>query len=177
LNCDPPQGTCGARCCRSASASDRTITPLQRLDSLARMDCLILASRSGRRLELTPVRRPYAEGRGELPSWEAHVVGPGLDAKVMFNEEAWQVEFLADFLAKLAPAWRGWAGEWIWRSVEGELGLVATHNGTNTVLLAVELVDGAPARWRVDTELDFDPGALNAMGAEARRLSELALKL
>jgi hypothetical protein len=87
------------------------------------------------------------------------------------------VESLASFLSKLGPLWRGWTGERVWQSAETELQLVATHNGTNTVLICIELGDTAPIEWRVHLELDFDPGALDAIGAEARRLSELALKL
>ena len=66
-------------------------------------------------------------------------MGQGLDAVVEFSEEAWQTEYLAGFLSKLAPSWRGWSGEWIWDSAEGEMRLAATHNGTNTVVLGVLL--------------------------------------
>jgi hypothetical protein len=46
-----------------------------------------------------------------------------------------------------------------------------------SVLICIELGDIAPIEWRVHLELDFDPGALDAIGAEVRRLSELALRL
>jgi hypothetical protein len=46
-----------------------------------------------------------------------------------------------------------------------------------SVLICIELGDIAPIEWRVHLELDSDPGALDAIGAEVRRVSELALKL
>ena len=44
------------------------------------------------------------------------------------------------------------------------------------MLICIELGDIAPIEWRVHLELDFEPGALDAIGAEVRRLSELALR-
>jgi hypothetical protein len=129
-------------------------------------------------MELTPVRRPYAEGRGQLPSWEAQLVGMDLDATVRFSEEGWQDTSLASFLSALAPLWRGWDGERIWQSPESELRLVATHNGTNAVEIRAELRSAYPGEWRVGAELVVDPGVeLDAIAGEARRLSELALGL
>jgi hypothetical protein len=142
------------------------------------MDSLIVGSHTGVRLELSPVRRPYAEGRGQLPSWRAHLIGTGLDATVLFSEEGWQEAFLAGFLSALAPLWRGGDGERIWRSAEGELGLVATHNGTNAIHIAAHLGHGLPRAWSVNAELLVEPGVeLDAIAAEARRLSDFALGL
>jgi hypothetical protein len=104
------------------------------------MDSLVLTDRSGgQRLELTPMPRPYPDDGVRLPSWHARLVGKGLEAAVSFTEEPWQPESLAGFLSKLAPLWRGWAGERIWDSAESEMRVTATHNGTNTVLLRVSL--------------------------------------
>jgi Family of unknown function (DUF6228) len=143
------------------------------------MDSLVLTDRSGgQRLELTRVPRPYPNDGVKLPSWKVRLVGQALEAVVNFSEEPWQPESLAGFLSKLAPAWRGWEGEWIWDSAESEMRITATHNGTNTVLLRVSLRSDPLARWSTSADLEFDPGAaLEAIGREARSVSEQAMSV
>jgi hypothetical protein len=137
------------------------------------MDSLVLASRNRVQLRLTPVRRPYQHGRGQLPSCQAHLTAAALDAEITFSEEGWQAQLLADFFSELDSRWRGWAGERVWRSSDNELRLTATHDSTSMIIVAVQLDDGAPPRWRVQAELELDPGVAFVREARARRASPI----
>jgi hypothetical protein len=129
------------------------------------------------RLELVPAPRPHESGRGELPAWRARLTGAGLDASVVFPEAGWEPQSLADFFAALDHDRRGAEGERRWQSEEVELRLTARHDKTNTVLLRVEMEDGAPPRWRCETDLELDPGIFRHLAADVRRLSAVSLKL
>jgi hypothetical protein len=141
------------------------------------MDAVVFASRTGVRLELVPAPRPHEDGRGLMPSWQARLVGAGLDASLVCPEAGWEPRSLADFLGSLDKDWRGWDGERDWKSAEAELRLAARHDKTNTVLLAAVLENGAPPRWRCEAELELDPGVFSQLAADARRLGEASLTL
>jgi hypothetical protein len=136
------------------------------------VDSLVLASQTGVRLELVPTSRPYADNEA-TPAWDARLIGRGLSASRTCAEAGWQPQSLWRFLAELATDWRGWDGDRTWQSEEGELRLTAVHNKTNTVTVTAELEDGAPPRWKLTAELQLDPGVLQTLAAEAKRLSEL----
>ncbi len=135
------------------------------------MNTVVIASRSDVRLELLPAAHPEGETHEGMPSWDARLLGAGLEARVPCTEANWERMSLAEFLASLDADWRGWDGEREWRSLEREVHLAATHEKTNTVLLRVTFEDGAPPRWRCEAELEVDPGALRAPALAARHLN------
>jgi hypothetical protein len=137
------------------------------------MDAVVFGSRSGLRLELVPAAYPWGGDRGELPTWQARLTGAGLAVAVVCPEASWEQQSLADYLAGLDRDWRGWDGERVWQSEEVELRLTARHDKTNTVLVGVELVQSGS--WRVETELELDPGVFRQLAADARALGPASL--
>jgi hypothetical protein len=134
------------------------------------MDAAALGSRDGLRLELRPACRDR-DRTGQLPTWHAILTGAGLSAGLVVSEATWEPRSLADFVRDLADDWRGWEGDRTWQSEEAELRLTARHNGTNTVLVRVEMEDGAPPRWRCEAELELDSGAFQQLADDLRDLS------
>jgi hypothetical protein len=127
------------------------------------MAALVFASRTGVSLTLIPATA-RAEDAGALNVWQARLSGSGVDATVVCAEAGWQpAPNLAGFLAELAEHWRGWEGSRSWQSAEVELRISARHDKTNTVLLEVEMEDGAPPRWRCAAELELDPGVFDKL--------------
>jgi hypothetical protein len=79
---------------------------------------------------------------------------------------------LAEFFADLAADWRGWKDERRWSSLEGDVELVALHDGLGTVTLTAGLGTEAFAvhRWTARAELLLDAGSLERIARESWRL-------
>lgn len=101
--------------------------------------------------------------------WRAVLAGRGMSASLAFAEGAWQPQSLADFLDGIAADWRGWEGDRHWHSEVAEMRLLVRHDKTNTVLVRVELEDGAPPHWRCQAELEVDPGVFQQLAMDIRR--------
>ncbi len=82
---------------------------------------------------------------------------------------------LTEYFGTLATDWRGWAGERQWRSLEGDLSLVATHDGLGAVTLAARLRTEAYSthRWDASAALVLDAGALDRLVRQAEALVRL----
>ena len=106
-----------------------------------------------------------------MPTWRTVLDGRGLGVSLDFAEAPWEPEGLADFLEEIAGDWRGWSGERSWQSGEAEMRLTVRHDKTNTVLVRVELEDGAPPHWRCQAELELDPGAFDEIARQVRQFS------
>lgn len=120
------------------------------------------------RLELHPLDGLPDAGPG-MPTWRAVLGGRGLDAELTFAEAGWEPSSLADFLTRIAAGGRAWQGERTWRSAEAELRMTVLHDAINTVLVRVELEDGAPPHWRCEAELEVDPGAFQQFAEDISR--------
>jgi len=77
---------------------------------------------------------------------------------------------LAVFVESLTDDWRGWTGSRRWESLEGELELIATHDGH--VRLAVTLRAANPSEWSATGTITIDPG--EPLSAAARDVRALA---
>jgi hypothetical protein len=79
---------------------------------------------------------------------------------------------LTGYFAALAEGWRGWAGERRWESLEGDVTLVATHDGLGAVTLTARLRTEAfaPHRWDASAELVLDAGALDRLVRQVETL-------
>jgi len=79
---------------------------------------------------------------------------------------------LAEFFDDLARDWRGWTGDRVFTSVEHDLVLRATHDGSGHVLLWVRLgthvADDAKS-WLVSAPLALEAGQLEPLAASVRR--------
>jgi hypothetical protein len=128
----------------------------------------VLGSRNGLRLELDASGR-LEHAQDGMPTWRAVLTGRGLNVELQFAEADWEPQGLADFLAGVAADWRGWTGDRTWRSAEAEVRLSLRHEKANTVLVRVELEDGAPPHWRCEAELEVDPGVLEQLASDVRQ--------
>ena len=136
------------------------------------METVVFASRTGVRLELSPrAFYPYPDLRRLLPRWHAGLIGTGVNASLVCDEADW-AQPLADYLADLSERWRGWDGERGWQSEDAEfqLQLTAIHDKRNTVHLHVA-IEHARENWHCDAELELEPGVLEQLAADVRRLS------
>jgi hypothetical protein len=86
------------------------------------------------------------------------LTGPDLSASRQVYA-GWSGGFthLATFFADLADQWRGWQGERVFESIEGDLRIQATHDGH--VNLRVTLWESTvPDGWKVQAEVGLDAG-------------------
>ena len=71
---------------------------------------------------------------------------------------------IAALFRSMADEWRGWSGPKSWESLEGEMALAAVHDGVGHITLRVALVNlDAGEPWKLETELELEPGALEAL--------------
>jgi hypothetical protein len=135
-------------------------------------DSVVFDSRTPVRLELRPVR-DFSD-RAELPTWQARLIGDGLDCSVVFSEAGWVPRSLADLLLSISEDsedWPGWDGERVWHSEGAEVQLAFRHDKVNTVLVAVAFEEWAPP-WRCEAELELSPGVFSYLASEVRRLAQ-----
>ena len=85
----------------------------------------------------------------------AAIDGPGLTATVAAYDDRYGQ--LAVFFEALADSWRGWEGERIFSSLEGELEIKARHDGHVRLAIRLRRVDG-PGLWTVHADVTVDPG-------------------
>jgi hypothetical protein len=123
---------------------------------------VITSNNAGDRLVIDPDRPDY---------WTARLECSELQAHHRFYEI--HIDSLAHFLTGLASDWRGWDGERVWKSLESDVELKATHDGRGTVALTVilrnDLFDARTERgWRAEALLTLDAGtALDELAREA----------
>lgn len=79
---------------------------------------------------------------------------------------------VARLFADAARNWRGWHGEKVWESLEGELRieLRIDHLGHVVVAVRVRSEPGGADPWQLDAELSLDAGQLDGVAREADRL-------
>ena len=131
------------------------------LDS-AMIECFaVQSSDDGARFEL---RR---HNKGHLV---AELRSRGLDASVLVS--AYMFGGFAAFFGGLATDWKGWKGAREWRALEGELNLKAESDRTGHIYLSVELRDGAPPRWQVNSGLVLEAGQLDRLAASGREFEQ-----
>jgi hypothetical protein len=116
------------------------------------------------RVEADPRRGPHV-GDGY---WKATLSCGSLNASLQFYEI--RLGGLAEYFGELAADWRGWSGERRWESLEGDVELVAVHDGRGTITLRAGLRMFAQHRWTVSAELLLDAGGLDRLAREARLL-------
>ena len=129
------------------------------------MDHVVVGSHETK-LDLLCVDR-LPTGSAEL--LRARVRAPGLDCE----RDAYEYggyEALAAFFEDMAGSWRGWLGERVFASLEGDLEIVAVHDGRH-VELAVRLRQFGPGDWTVSATVIVDPG--EDLAASARSVRDL----
>lgn len=77
---------------------------------------------------------------------------------------------LAAFFADLAGQWRGWQGERVFESIEGDLRIQATHDG-HVILRVILWESTVPDGWKVEAGVRLDAGeALSNAATDAALL-------
>jgi Family of unknown function (DUF6228) len=114
-------------------------------------------------------RGPHADDL-EDGYWNASLSCGSLDASLRFYEI--RLGGLAEYFEALAKDWRGWGGERRWESLEGDVELVAVHDGLGTITLRANFRTEAFAqhRWTASAELLLDAGGLDRLARQARLL-------
>ncbi len=108
--------------------------------------------------------------------------GPGFTGRGELELEEWgggSVGFIAYF-ESLATDWRGWAGERVWEDDQGNIRLVATHDGIGYAFLEVSLyrLPGShrDEEWSINAIIAMDAGQLGPAAAKLRALIANALE-
>ena len=116
-----------------------------------------------------PERGPHADDL-EDGYWNATLSCGPLQASLRFYE--FRLGGLAEYFEGLAKEWRGWSGERRWESLEGDVALIAVHDGHGTIALRATLRTEAFAqhRWSASAELLVDAGGLDHLARQARLL-------
>lgn len=105
---------------------------------------------------------------GEEDHWYVALTAPALSASLRF----WcsQGTGLGLYFGELAERWWGWTGERTWTTLEGDLALGATHDGTGHITLVVEMTVGWEPAWSCSAVLELEPGMLNGLARQARSI-------
>jgi hypothetical protein len=116
------------------------------------------------------VRGPHSELNDGY--WNARLLCGPLEASLRFYEMG--LGDLSGYFAALAADWRGWEGERRWESLEGDLGLIAAHDGLGTVTLTARLRTApfSTHRWDASAELMLDAGGLDRLARQAELLAQ-----
>jgi len=97
------------------------------------------------------------ERDGSVVTLNPHLLTDGLSAqRVVDRNYASGFADLLHFFERLAKDWRGWRGERSFSSLEGDLRLVATHDGGH-VQLQVTVVDWVEG-WTSRAPVRLEPG-------------------
>jgi hypothetical protein len=102
--------------------------------------------------------------------WLATLTCGQLHASLRFYEL--RIAGLRDYFGELARNWRGWQGELRWTSLEHDLTLLATHDGSGTISLKVRLRPELSAlhHWTASAELLLDAAGLERLARDAQAL-------
>jgi hypothetical protein len=116
-------------------------------------------------LELRKARSQRAdEVKGGEPVDDTKEVSPDCPPQAA-TEATQDGEQLAKLFAQMANEWRGWEGEKIWRSLDGELNLAFRHDGIGAINAKVRMRDETMVNWVVEGELALELGSLDGLAA------------
>jgi hypothetical protein len=109
------------------------------------------------RVELKTVGRDYIE---------VTVTGSGLAASAKVAQIGGG-DGLHHYWADLSENWRGWSGEKVWQSYEGDLMFSATCDRTGHVTMKLILARGTAWKWKIQTVIAIEAGQLERLAASA----------
>jgi hypothetical protein len=120
-------------------------------------------------VERDPKRGPHADDL-EDGYWNVSLSCGALQASLRFYEI--RLGGLTEYFEALANDWRGWGGERRWESLEGDVALIAVHDGHGTIRLRANLRTEAFSqhRWNASAELLLDAGGLDQLARRSRLL-------
>lgn len=98
--------------------------------------------------------------------WTVELSGPGMTARRRVVAYRPHGGFDCTF-QEMAAASRGWEGDKVWRSLEGELRLVCTRDGLGHIKIAVELRTDWKSDWRAERVLVVEAGQLDRLARDA----------
>jgi hypothetical protein len=80
---------------------------------------------------------------------------------------------LEQFLKEIAANWRGWEGEKIWTSLEGELRLGCTSDSLGHIAIEVTLHEAGAGGWSARDVFHVDAGQLEQIALDVKRFFTL----
>jgi hypothetical protein len=112
--------------------------------------------------------RPSHDSDGWLESYFVEISMPGVSANVSVDDAPY-AQPITQFFAELASSWRGWKGERIWRSLEGEYNLVASCDSSGHIILSANLGSRqiAPC-WKATVSIMIEAGQLDRIYQEVK---------
>ena len=114
------------------------------------------------------ITRPEAASDGWVEGFTVEIREPGLSATAKVEVSRY-VDTPATLFRELSENWSGWTGEKSWRSMEGELELVATSDRLGHISLCIRLTPSVCSdTWAVTTYVGLEAGQLNSLYARAR---------
>jgi uncharacterized protein DUF6228 len=115
----------------------------------------VVISYNGRSLTIGEVSR---DATGDIWSLDVEIADSGLRASIAVTPHyAVSFDDLVRFFADLERHWRGWDGDRVYESLEGEFRIAARHLG-GRVQLTVDLGKHMPDDWRAQVTLTVDAG-------------------
>ena len=129
---------------------------------------VVITRGDGRTLSFSSPRRGT---EGEIWDVEVALAVPGMGVqKRVASHYATAFDELIGFFDQLAARWKGWDGEIIYESLEGDLKLVAAHRASH-VDLGARLRRVEPPEWCAEASVTIDPGKqITAIANELRGL-------
>ncbi|MCZ8095474.1 MAG: DUF6228 family protein [Acidovorax sp.] len=80
------------------------------------------------------------------------------------SASTYMTQNLGDFFRDLAANWRGWQGEKSWGTLEGEVTLTATSDGTGHITMKFTLSQPYTGfEWQVSGALELEAGSLERL--------------
>jgi hypothetical protein len=118
------------------------------------------------------IRSNFGGAEVEIKGSEVRLSRRGLQACVSVYEleKNETIRGLGRLFESLARDWRGWEGERIWSSLEGEFQVAALHDGLGTIELVVRLGHLDPTTdglWQATASLFVDAGGLDTLARTA----------
>jgi len=107
-------------------------------------------------------------GNNDLASFVATINDKGLQASSRIY--AYGARHITDLFDDVAKNWKGWAGEKVRGSIEGDLCFSCTSDGLGHTFVKIELSSGPyDLDWQAETTLQLDAAQLDHIASQLRQ--------
>lgn len=83
-----------------------------------------------------------------------------------YNDYAKDGRRLGQVFSEMASEWRGWKGEKMWRSTDGEVRLAFIHDHVGLVHVSLDVKDSPAWNWKVTAEVALEIGSLEKLARD-----------
>lgn len=129
------------------------------------MESFLIKSASGAGA-LEFLDRDPADVESPIEKFWARVCDANLSASSgVYSFDSWHP---APLFREMAEQWKGWTGELVWESMEGEMGLRCTQDRTGHVAIVIKLRSGPmECDWSIEATIMVDAGQLEGIAGRA----------